>query len=83
MVGAPDGGQVAAIITSTGAHGLRLGLVVDAMPDAAELRLYRKDRSKTGFETTGRPSTRPLRATVAPTATPGRLASGGPRPGRR
>ena len=53
--GAPDGGQVAAIsITSTGAHGLRLGLVVDAMPDAAELRLYRKDRSKTGFETTGK-----------------------------
>lgn len=51
----PDGGQVAAIsITSTGAHGLRLGLVVDAMPDAAELRLYRKDRSKTGFETTGK-----------------------------
>jgi hypothetical protein len=50
----PEGGQVAAIsITSAGAHGLRLGLVVDAMPDAAELRLYRKDRSKTGFETTG------------------------------
>ncbi len=51
----PEGGQVAAIsITSAGAHGLRLGLVVDAMPDAAELRLYRKDRSKTGFETTGK-----------------------------
>ena len=50
----PEGAQVAAIsITSAGAHGLRLGLVVDAMPDAAELRLYRKDRSKTGFETTG------------------------------
>jgi hypothetical protein len=53
--GTPEGGQVAAIsITSAGAHGLRLGLVVDAMPDAAELRLYRKDRSKTGFETTGK-----------------------------
>ena len=50
----PEGAQVAAIsITSAGAHGLRLGLVVDAMPDAAELRLYRKDRSKTGFVTTG------------------------------
>ena len=50
----PEGAQVAAIsITSAGAHGLRLGLVVDAMPDAAEIRLYRKDRSKTGFETTG------------------------------
>lgn len=52
---APDGGQVAAIsITSAGAHGLRLGLAVDAMPDAAQLRLYRQDRSQTGFETTGR-----------------------------
>lgn len=51
----PDGGQVAAIsITSGGAHGLRLGLVVDSLPDSAQIRLYRKDRSQTGFETTGK-----------------------------
>ena len=50
----PDGGLVAAIsITSTGAYGVRLGLVVDALPDAAQIRLYRQDRTKTGFETTG------------------------------
>ena len=52
---APNGGQVAAIsITSAGAYGLRLGLVVDSLPDAAQIRLYRQDRSNTGFETTGR-----------------------------
>lgn len=50
----PDGGQVAAIsISSAGAFGLRLGLVVAALPDAAQIRLYRQDRSKTGFATTG------------------------------
>lgn len=51
----PDGGQVAAISISTvGAFGLRLGLVVAALPDVAQIRLYRQDRSKTGFETTGK-----------------------------
>jgi hypothetical protein len=51
---APDGGQVAAIsITSTGAYGVRLGLLVDSLPDAAQIRLYRQDGSKAGYQTTG------------------------------
>lgn len=52
---APDGGQVGAIsFTSVGAFGVRLGLVVDGLPDTAQIHLYRQDRSKTGFETTGK-----------------------------
>lgn len=51
---APDGGQVAAIsITSTGAYGVRLGLLVESLPDAAQIRLYRQDGSKAGYQTTG------------------------------
>ncbi|MEG0149223.1 MAG: trypsin-like peptidase domain-containing protein [Comamonas sp.] len=52
---APDGGQVGAIsFTSVGAFGLRLGLVVEGLPDSARIHLYRQDRSQTGFETTGK-----------------------------
>lgn len=50
----PEGGQVAAVsITSTGAYGVRLGLVIDSLPDAAQVRLYRQDGSKSGYQTTG------------------------------
>ncbi|MEX8192533.1 trypsin-like serine peptidase [Comamonas guangdongensis] len=52
---ASDGGLVAAVsITSTGAYGLRLGLLVASLPDTARISLYRQDGSKTGYQTTGR-----------------------------
>jgi len=39
-----DGGQVAALsITSPGAAGLRMGLVVESLPEAAMLRFYAPD----------------------------------------
>lgn len=51
---APDGGQVAALsVTSTGAYGVRLGLLIDSLPDAAQIGLYRQDGSKSGYQTTG------------------------------
>lgn len=50
----PDGGLVAALsVTSSGAYGVRLGLKVESLPAAAQIRLYRQDRNKTGYETTG------------------------------
>lgn len=53
-VQAPDGGQVAALsMTSTGAYGMRLGVVVGSLPDAAQIRVYRQDRKETAYATTG------------------------------
>lgn len=51
---APDGGLVAALsVTSSGAYGVRLGLVVGSLPDAAQIRLYRQDRSDTAYQASG------------------------------
>ncbi|GAB2456809.1 trypsin-like peptidase domain-containing protein [Comamonas humi] len=63
---APGGGQVAALsITSSGAYGVRLGVVVTSLPDAAQIRLYRQDRSQTGFQTTGQAINEALARNVA------------------
>ena len=49
-----DGSQVASIsITSGGAHGLRMGVVVDALPDAAQVRVYRPEHRDQASQTTG------------------------------
>jgi hypothetical protein len=48
------GGKVAAIsFTSTGAHGVRLGLLVRALPGSAQLRIYSQDKPGTVFEIAG------------------------------
>jgi lysyl endopeptidase len=49
-----QGGQVAALsFSAQGAHGLRLGVLVSALPAEAVLRVYRQDQRTAVHETTG------------------------------
>lgn len=51
---APSGGHLAALsIAAQEAHGLRLGVRVAALPDAAVLRVYSQDRAQVVLELTG------------------------------
>lgn len=46
-----QGGQVAALsVSAAGAHGLRMGVLVDQLPASAVLRIYRQDRATAVYE---------------------------------
>ncbi|RYF25041.1 MAG: serine protease [Comamonadaceae bacterium] len=46
-----QGGLKAAVsITAQGAHGMRLGVLVDQLPESAVLRIYRQDRATAVYE---------------------------------
>lgn len=48
------GGRVAAIsVSAQEAHGLRLGVLVRALPGGAQLRVYRQDRASAVYEISG------------------------------
>lgn len=50
----PNGQQVAAInIQSTGAYGLRAGVLVESLPDGAQLRIYSQERPDAIVERSG------------------------------
>lgn len=50
----PAGGRVAAIsVSAQDAHGLRLGVLVRALPGGAQLRVYRQDRPSAVYEISG------------------------------
>lgn len=50
----PHGGQSAAIsFTDPDAYGIRLGLLVRALPGSAQIRIYRQDKSETVYQISG------------------------------
>jgi hypothetical protein len=50
----PHGGQSAAVsFSSVDAFGIRLGLLVRALPGSAQIRIYRQDKSETVYQISG------------------------------